>query len=247
MVRAPQGPSEEKTRWLTSRTRRPRKSRRSASTTRSGGALGRVRAGAVRRVTSRDGRAPPGLRAPGRRAGRERPVQVAHGREARPRRRGRDRGDRRRQAVRPDADPQRPQPRLPRRPDLDGPRPVGNGQVRAHQAHRRPALPGLRRPPRPRRVGARDVGRRAVRDAQEVRPPVPGRGAVRLDEHLGQRRLPAAPAHGQVRGRKSARSSTAASTRSACSRRPTRCRTSSRAGCASAPASPGRWCSILRS
>ena len=36
-------------------------------------------------------------------------------------------------------------------------------------------------------------------------------------------------------------------TRSASPRRWTRCRTSSRAGCASAPASPARWCSTRRS
>ena len=65
---------------------------------------------------------------------------------------------------------------------------------------------GLLYPDAGRRAGARRVGpehdrRRAVRDAQEVRPALPGRRAVRLDERVRQHRLPAAPAHGQVRGR----------------------------------------------
>ena len=141
-----------------------------------------------------------GLHDPRRRPGRVEPVPLAHRREARPRRRGRDRDHRRRQAVRPHADPQRAQPRPARRPDLDGARPVGNRQERADQAHRRPAVPGFRRRARPRRVGPAHDRRRAVRDAQEVRPAVPGRRAVRLDEHLRQHRLPAAPAHRQGRG-----------------------------------------------
>ena len=135
---------------------------------------------------------------------------MAHRREARPRRRGRDRDHRRRQAVRPHADPQRAQPRPSRQPDLDGARPVGDRQERADQAHRRPALPGLRRRPRPRRVGAEHDRRRALRDAQEVRPAVPGRRAVRLDERLRQHvpsRFVSTPTRARTR---SPRSSTAA-------------------------------------
>ena len=42
---------------------------------------------------------------------------------------------------------------------------------------------------------------RAAGDAPQVRDPLPGRRAVRVDERLRQRRVPAAPAHRQVRGR----------------------------------------------
>ena len=56
-------------------------------------------------------------------------------------------------------------------------------------------------------LGAGHDRRRAVRHAQEVRRAVPGRRAVRLDEPLRQRRLPAAPAHGEVGGRDPRRSS----------------------------------------
>ena len=54
---------------------------------------------------------------------------------------------------------------------------------------------------RARRVGAEHDRRRALRDAQEVRRAVPGRRALRLDEPLRQRGVPAAPAHRQGRGR----------------------------------------------
>ena len=128
------------------------------------------------------------------------PYRCHTGAQARPRRRGRDRDHRPGQAVRPHPDPQRPQPRPARRPDLDGARPLGDRQERADQAHRRPALPGLRRRPRARRVDPEHDRRRALRGAQKVRPAVPGRRPVRLDEHLRQHRLPAAPAHRQRRG-----------------------------------------------
>ena len=188
-----------------------------------------------------------GLLDPGRRPERGQPLPLAHGREARPRRRGRDRDHRRRQAVRPHADPQRPQPRPSRRPDLDGARPVGHRQVRADQAHRRPALSGLRRPARARRVGPEHDRRRALRDAQEVRPAVPGRGAVRLDEHLRQRRLPAAPAHRQVRGRdRRDRQPAPARGRPLRGAREDAERALGRDAQARR-ASPGRWCSTRRS
>ncbi len=112
----------------------------------------------------------------------------------------RDRVHRRQEVLRPQHDPERLEHGRPGRADLDDPRPVGHRQVRVHQAHGRPALPGRGRRPGPRRVGAEHAGRRAVRDAQEVRRPVPGRRAVRLDEPVRQRGLPAAPAHGQGRG-----------------------------------------------
>ena len=79
--------------------------------------------------------------------------------------------------------------------------PVGHREVGLHQAHGRAALSRRGRRPGPRRVGPGHARRRAVRDAQEVRRPLPGRRAVRLDEPVGQRRLPAAPAHRQGRGR----------------------------------------------
>ena len=135
----------------------------------------------------------------GRRRGRR--VPVAHRQAAPARRRGRGRVHRRPQGVRPQQDPPRPEHGPARGQDLDDPRAVGHRQVRVHQAHGRPALSRRRRHPRPRRVGPEHAGRRAVRDAQEVRRPVPGRRAVRLDERLRQHRLPAAPAHGQGRGR----------------------------------------------
>ena len=58
----------------------------------------------------------------------------------------------------------------------------------------------LRRRPGPRRIDPQHDRRRALRGAQKVRPAVPGRSPVRLDEHLRQHRLPAAPAHRQKRG-----------------------------------------------
>ena len=129
-----------------------------------------------------------------------RSLQIPHRGQARPRRRGRDRDHRPGQAVRPRPHPQRAQPRLARGPGLDGARPLGNRQERADQAHRRPSLSGLRR-----RAGAWGVDpehdrRRTLRGAEKVRPAVPGRSALRLDEHLRQRRLPAAAAHRQKRG-----------------------------------------------
>ncbi len=84
---------------------------------------------------------------------------------------------------------------------LDDPRAVGHRQVGLHQAHGRAAVPRPGRHPRARRVGAQHARRRPVRHAQEVRAAVPGRRAVRLDEPLRQRRLPAAPAHREGRGR----------------------------------------------
>jgi hypothetical protein len=78
--------------------------------------------------------------------------------------------------------------------------PVGDREVRLHQAHGRAAVSRRGRRHRPRRVRAEHARRRAVRDAQEVRGPLPGRRAVRLHEPLRQRLLPAAPAHGQGRG-----------------------------------------------
>ena len=78
--------------------------------------------------------------------------------------------------------------------------PVRHRQVGVHQAHGRPALPRRGRRARSRRVGAEHGRRRALRDAQEVRRPVPGRRAVRLDERVRQRRVPAPPAHRQGRG-----------------------------------------------
>ncbi len=95
--------------------------------------------------------------------------------------------------------------------------PSGTGQVGLHQAHGRPAVsrPGGRA--RPRRVGPEHGGRRPVRDAQEVRAAVPGRRAVRLDESVRQRRLPAAPAHREGRGRDRGHRDAAASKRSASS------------------------------
>ena len=102
------------------------------------------------------------------------------------------------EVLRPQHDPQRPEPGHPRQPDLDDPGAVGHRQVGLHQAHGRPALPGRGRRAGARRVGAEHGRRRAVRDAQEVRRPVPGRRAVRLDERAGQRGVPAAPAHRQV-------------------------------------------------
>ena len=113
----------------------------------------------------------------------------------------RDPVHRRAQGVRPQPRAARPEPRHPRGQDLDDPRPVGHRQVGLHQAHGRPAVPRQRRHPRARRVGPEHARHRAVRDAQEVRRAVPGRRAVRLDEPLRQRRLPAAPAHRQGRGR----------------------------------------------
>ena len=47
----------------------------------------------------------------------------------------------------------------------------------------------------------------AVRDAQEVRPAVPGRRSVRIDDRVRQRRVPAAPAHREGRGARSRTSS----------------------------------------
>ena len=126
---------------------------------------------------------------------------MAHRQAAPDRRRGRRRVRRGAQGVRPQQDPARPEPRHPRGQDLDDPRPVRHRQVGLHQAHGRAALPRRRRRPRARRVGAEHARRRAVRDAQEVRRPVPGRRAVRLDEPVRQRRVPAAPAHRQGRGR----------------------------------------------
>ncbi len=95
----------------------------------------------------------------------------------------------------------RPQPRHPRRDDHDDPRPLGDREVGVHQAHGRPAVPGRGRRARARPLRAGHDRRRAVRHAQEVRRAVPGRRAVRLDEPLRQRRLPAAPAHREVGGR----------------------------------------------
>ena len=183
----------------------------------------------------------PRLRDPRRRPRRARPLPLPHRPQARPRRRGRDRDHRPGQTVRPRPHPQRPQPRPARGPGLDGARPLGNRQERADQAHRRPALPGLRRRPRARRIDPEHDRRRTLRGAQKVRPAVPGRRPLRLDEHLRQRRLPAAPAHRQRRGGDRRDRQPPAAKRSASPRRPTRCRTSSPAGCASAPASPGRW------
>ena len=130
----------------------------------------------------------------------EQPYQWHSGPHARARRHRRRGVHRRQEVVRPQHDPQRPEPGHPRRPDLDDPGPVGHRQVGVHQAHGRPALPGRGRRAGPRRVGAEHGRRRAVRDAQEVRRPVPGRRALRLDERLRQHRLPAAPAHRQGRG-----------------------------------------------
>ncbi len=175
------------------------------------------------------------------------PVPLAHRREARPRGRGRDRDHRSRQAVRSHPDPERPQPGPSRQPDLDGAGPLRHRQERADQAHRRPALPGRRRRARARRVGPEHDRRRAVRDAQEVRPPVPGRGAVRVDERFRQHGVPASPAHRQVGGRDRRDLSTAGSARWGWPRRCRRCRTSSPAGCASGRASRAPSCSIRRS
>ena len=111
-------------------------------------------------------------------------LQVAYGREARPRRRGRDRDHRRRQAVRPHAILNGVNLGLPDNQDFDGARPLRNRQERADQAHRRPAVLRLGRRPRPRRVGAVDDRRRALRGAQEVRAAVPGRRPVRVDERV---------------------------------------------------------------
>ena len=130
----------------------------------------------------------------------EEPYKWHSGTQAPARLHRRDRVHRRQEVVRPQHDPQRPEPGRPGRPDLDDPGPVGHGQVGVHQAHGRPALPRRGRRPGPRRVGAEHAGRRAVRDAQEVRRPVPGRRALRLDEPVRQRRVPAAPAHRQGRG-----------------------------------------------
>ena len=62
-----------------------------------------------------------------------------------------------------------------------------------------PALPRRGRRAGARRVGAEPGRRRAVRDAQEVRRPLPGRRALRIDERVRQHRLPAPPAHRQGR------------------------------------------------
>ena len=141
------------------------------------------------------------LRHPRRRPGRVRSLPLPHRPQARPRRRRRDRDHRPGQAVRPRPHPQRPQPRPARGPGLDGAGPVGHRQERADQAHRRPALPRLRRRARARRIDPEHDRRRTLRGAQEVRPALPGRRPLRLDEHLRQHRLPAAPAHRQERGR----------------------------------------------
>ena len=77
--------------------------------------------------------------------------------------------------------------------------PSGTGQVGVHQAHRRAAVPRRGRRARARGVDPEPRRRRPVRDAQEVRRAVPGRRAVRLAEPVGQRRLPAAPAHREGR------------------------------------------------
>ena len=61
--------------------------------------------------------------------------------------------------------------------------------------------PGRGRRARARRVRAGHGRRGAVRDAQEVRRPVPGRRALRLDERVRQHGVPASPAHRQGRGR----------------------------------------------
>ena len=61
--------------------------------------------------------------------------------------------------------------------------------------------PGLGRRPRARRIDPEHDRRRTLRGPQKVRAALPGRRPVRLDEHLRQHRLPAAPAHRQKRGR----------------------------------------------
>ena len=129
------------------------------------------------------------------------PYKWHTGKKTRSRRQGRDRDHRPRQAVRPHPHPERLQPRPPGQHDLDGARTIGHRQVGADQAHRRPALPGCGRRARPRRIDSEHDRRRALRGSQEVRPALPGRRALRLDERLRQHRLPAPPAHGQERGR----------------------------------------------
>ena len=78
--------------------------------------------------------------------------------------------------------------------------PSGHGQVGLHQAHGRAAVSRPRGRARARRVGPGHDRRPALQDAPEVRRPVSGRRALRLDERLRQRLLSAAPAHGAQRG-----------------------------------------------
>ena len=93
-------------------------------------------------------------------------------------------------------DPERLQPRPAGQHDLDGARPVGHGQERPDQAHRRPARPDS---------GDVLVHGESIpnmtddepRGPQEVRSPLPGRRPVRVDERLRQHLLPAPAAHRQ--------------------------------------------------
>ena len=139
------------------------------------------------------------------------------------------------------------QPDPARRRDLRPARTVRHRQVGVPQDARRPA------PARPRldldrgQGPAPAVRARAVRGAQAVRRAVPGRRAVRLDEHLRQRGVPAARAHPQVRVADPGASSPRSSTWSAWSARRRSCPARSPAACASGPAWPARSCSTRRS
>ena len=110
------------------------------------------------------------------------------------------------------------------------------------------SLIGLLRPrarlhPDRRHEHHRMLGQRAVRDPHSVRRAVPGRRAVRLDEHLRQHGLPAARAHEEVRERNPQDRDGEARHRGYAQRRAISSPVRSPAVCASAPAWPAPSCS----